>query len=321
MASGLQTYLASVRGIDDGVVRVIPNDYYTPGYWTMLAAAGRAAGVSFRDLEFANPDHSGYAEALRLPNALGGQDAYPFERLNEGKHYSGLVLLESAETTDAATTSVNGCIRHIFADAKLDRFVQDLQEVVGDLHDNVWSHGKSTGFSMAQRWRKKSGSEHWFEFALADRGLGFLRELQRVGIPDISSHVGAISWCIQKGNSSKKSKTQDDFAQWLPPDMMGNPIPGVGAIREKDNHHMGLGLAKLVALVERYDGMLWLATGDGMFSIAPGRGAEFSLAPSLCPGVAIAVRFDTATIRRRLSVDEAEDETTANLMTLLGGKP
>ncbi|MGS1027740.1 hypothetical protein [Burkholderia glumae] len=286
----------------------------------MLAAAGKAARVSFEDLVFYSAANARYAEALRLPNALGERDEYPYERYNEGRNYSGLVPLESAETTDAATACVNGCIRHIFAEAQLGRFVQDLQEVVGDLHDNVWSHGKSTGFSMAQRWRKTGEAEHWFEFALADRGLGFLRELNRVGIPNISTHADAINWCIQKGNSSKKVKVQDDFAQWLPPDMMGNPIPGVGAIREKENHHMGLGLAKLVSLVERYDGMLWLASGDGLLSITPDNGAGFTEAPSVCQGVGIAVRFDTGTIRQRLTADEAEDETTANLITLLGGK-
>ncbi|WP_321862568.1 hypothetical protein [Burkholderia cenocepacia] len=286
----------------------------------MLAAAGKAARVSFQDLVFYSAANARYAEALRLPNALGEKDEYPYERHNEGRNYSGLVPLESAETTDAATACVNGCIRHIFADDQLGRFVQDLQEVVGDLHDNVWSHGKSTGFSMAQRWRKTGEAEHWFEFALADRGLGFLRELNRVGIPNISTHADAISWCIQKGNSSKKVKVQDDFTQWLPPDMMGNPIPGVGAIREKENHHMGLGLAKLVSLVERYDGMLWLASGDGLLSITPENGAAFTEAQSVCQGVGIAVRFDTGTIRQRLAAGEAEDETTANLITLLGGK-
>ncbi|MBN3506533.1 hypothetical protein [Burkholderia cenocepacia] len=320
MASGLPTYLAYARGIEDGAVRTVPIDYYTPGYWTMLAAAGKAAGISFQDVVFESATNARYATALRLQNALGEKDDYPFVRHNEGRYYSGLVPLESAETTDAATACVNGCIRHIFADAQLGRFVQDLQEVVGDLHDNVWSHGKSTGFSMAQRWRKTGEDEHWFEFALADRGLGFLRELNRVGIPNISTHADAINWCIQKGNSSKKVKVQDDFTQWLPPDMMGNPIPGVGAIREKENHHMGLGLAKLVSLVERYDGMLWLASGDGLLSMTPEDGVRMIEAPSPYQGVGIAVRFDTGTIRQRLAAGEAEDETTANLITLLGGK-
>ncbi len=316
---GLRTYLTSARDSADGVVRVIPAGYYAPGFWTLLAATGKAHGVAFDALSFGSVDNAGYAEALRLPLALGAADTYGFERVNEGRTYSSLVPLINAETTDAATESVNGCIRHIFAGSDLDRFVQDLQEVVGDLHDNVWSHGKSTGFSMAQRWRKTGSEEHWFEFALADQGYGFLRELERVGMRDISTHSDAISWCIQKGNSSKKVKPRDEFAQALPPDMMGNPMPGVGAIRESENHHMGLGLAKLVSLVERYSGELWLASGDGLLTIATSGNREMSDAPSFCKGVAIAARFDTGIIRDRLSTSQADDETTVNLMKLLGG--
>lgn len=322
MASGLQSYLHSARGSDDGVVRTIPGGHYTPGYWTLLAASGKAAGVSFDDLTFQQAENARYAEALRLPNALGAVDEYPFERHNEGRTYSGLVLLHSAESTDAATANVNGCIRHIFAGAQLDRFVQDLQEVVGDLHDNVWSHGKSTGFSMAQKWRNYAVADSdWFEFSLADRGLGFLREVQRVGMRQITTHAEAIDWCIQKGNSSKKIRVRDEFEQSLPPDMMGNPMPGSGSIRESENHHMGLGLAKLVSLVDRYKGSLWLASGDSVLCSTPVAGQSINDAPSFCQGVAIAARFDTRVIREQLAAEQTEDETTANLITLLGGKP
>jgi hypothetical protein len=321
MASGLMSYLAGAKDAGDGVIKTIPAGYYTPGYWTVLAASARAAGVTFDRLTFAGEQNAGYAEALRLPAALGQRDDYRYERYNEGRNYSGLVLLEDAERTNAATASVNGCIRHIFAGAKLDRFVQDLQEVVGDLHDNVWSHGKSTGFSMAQKWKNAVTGEDYFEFALADRGLGFLREVRRVGMTDITTDAQAIEWCIQKGNSSKKVKRIDDFAQYLPPDMMGNPMPGIGSIRESENHHMGLGLAKLVALVDRYKGSLWLASGAGMLRTLDGADRKIVDAASFCQGVAIAARFDTGVIRAQLADEPAEDEITNNLMTLLGGGP
>lgn len=322
MTRGLQAYLQSAAEDADGVVRVIPAGYYTPGFWTMLAAAGRAAKVSFSDLTFYGSNNAGYAEALRLPNALGETDEYPFERHNEGRNYSGLVLLESAESTDAATGRVNGCIRSVFDGAHLDRFVQDLQEVVGDLHDNVWSHGKSTGFSMAQKWRNPAAADSdWFEFALADRGMGFLREVQRVGMSDLKTHADAIGWCIQKGNSSKKVQARDDFTQSLPPDMMGNPMRGFAAIKDSENHHMGLGLAKLVALVDRYKGTLWLTTGDCLLRSTPAGGRTYLGSPSFCPGVAIAARFDTRVIREALATEQTEDETTAEIITLLGGRP
>jgi hypothetical protein len=322
MGDGLEAYLRAARGGADGVVKVIPRGHYAPGYWTMLAATGKNAGVSFEDLTFDYDVNAGYARTLRLPNALGGNDDFPYNRPNEGLNYSGLVLLESAETTDSASERVNGCIRHIFAGTELDRFVQDLTEVVGDLHDNVWSHGLSTGFSMAQKWRNaRREDSNWFEFALADCGMGFLRETQRAGIAGIGSHADAIEWCIQKGNTSKKTKVRDEFAQALPPDMMGNPMLGFAAIRESDNHHMGLGLAKLVSLVEKYKGRLWLASGDSLLYKPPAAAHVIRVAASHCKGVALAARFDTRVIREQLASEQTEDETTANLITLLGGEP
>lgn len=323
MADGLEAFLRAARG---GVVKVIPRGHYAPGYWTMLAATARDAGIPFEDLAFEYEANSGYAQALRLPNALGARDEYPYHRPNEGRNYSGLVLLESAETTDTASERVNGCIRHIFAGEDLDQFVHDLSEVVGDLHDNVWSHGKSTGFSMAQTWRNpRQEDSNWFEFSLADCGMGFLRETRRAGVPGINSDADAIGWCIQKGNTSKRTKVRDDFVQSLPPDMMGNPMPGFAAIRESDNHHMGLGLAKLMALVEKYRGRLWLASGGSLLYKPPGAAHVIRTATSPCKGVALAVRFDTRVIREQLAAEQTgaaqtTDETTANLITLLGGE-
>ncbi|SAK93936.1 hypothetical protein AWB80_06893 [Caballeronia pedi] len=322
MADGLEHFLREAR---EGVVRDIPRGHYTPGYWTMLAATGRRAGIRFEDLRFGHEPNSGYAQALRLPTALGAADDYPYDRRNEGRNYSGLVLLESAETTDQASERVNGCVRHIFAAEGLDQFVHDLAEVVGDLHDNVWSHGKSTGFSMAQTWRNlRQTDSYWFEFSLADCGMGFLRETQRAGIPGIDSDADAISWCIKKGNTSKRTKVVDDMMQSLPPDMMGNPMFGFAAIKESDNHHMGLGLAKLMALVEKYRGRLWLASGASLLYKPPMNEHVIRAAPSKCKGVALAVRFDTSVIREILVQEAADsaqttDETTANLITLLGG--
>ena len=67
----------------------------------------------------------------------------------------GLRVLFAAneESTDSATQTVNGCSREHFDGLGFDAFADKLCGVVGDLHDNVWSHGKSTGFSMAQKWK------------------------------------------------------------------------------------------------------------------------------------------------------------------------
>lgn len=292
------------------------SSFYTPGFWVSLAAYARNNGIKYEDIEFDDDEHKGYGAAIGLPAALGESDKYPFARRNEGLNYSGLVLLENAEATDRATNDVNGCIRNLCKGLGVDQFAKDLCEVVGDVHDNVWSHGKSTGFSMAQRWRKPGTDEHLFEFALADCGYGFLRELRRVGL-DVADDKEAIQWCITKGNSSKLVREpRDDWDQRLPIDIVGNPMPSAGRVKESENHHQGLGLAKLVSLVEGYKGNLWLATGNDIFAVNSDGRRSF-LAPSFrWPGVSIACRFDTSLIRSSQKTEEI-DEVTSALIDLL----
>ncbi|WP_126326487.1 hypothetical protein [Neisseria canis] len=140
--------------------------------------------------------------------------------------------------------------------------MNSLKEVIGEVHDNVWSHGKSTGFSMIQCY--KNGI---IEFALADLGGGFLKELNRVQLL-ISTHEEAIKWCIEKGHSSKKIEAEkhDDWTQQLPPDAIGNPMGKLAKYR-KNNNHAGLGLAKLIELIQQYCGKLNILSGNCMLSI------------------------------------------------------
>lgn len=294
------------------------DSFYTPGFWVALASLARSKAIKFDQIAFVNGSRKGYSEAIGLPSALGDADRYPFERHNKGKKYSPLVLLESAEATDQATNVVNSCIRTICEGLEVDKFAGDLCEVVGDLHDNVWSHGKSTGFSMAQCWKKPyCENEYMFEFALADCGLGFLRELRRVGLT-MQDDASAINWCIEKGHSSKlvRQVKEDDWEQRLPPDVMGNPMPGIGYVKESDNHHQGLGLAKLMSLVEGYHGELWIATGNAIFTLTAD-GIRGLQAPNFpWEGVSIACRFDTSAIRLSQKTEEA-DSATDMLIELL----
>lgn len=319
MLFGLSEFLHSAAAQDGApTVPQLGGYFYGPGFWTAFAAISAYRKESYADIKFSASDAEGYAEAIGLPRALGEEeDPYPFKRVNEGKNYSPLVLLKSAETTDAANTSVAGCVRHLFKDhADLAPFSTDLIEVIGDLHDNVWSHGKSTGFSMAQLFAR-NGARERCEFALADCGYGFLRELHRVGKSDITTHAEAIEWCIQKGNSSKRLKEEDPWQQRLPEDAMFNPIPGLGRAKAQENHHMGLGLAKLTSLVQKYGGTLALATGDTLFSINSGGRAVYRTLPTHWPGVALACRFDTTRIKERLAIADIPDELTDELVRLL----
>lgn len=301
--------------------RLYSSSHYAPGFFVSMAALARMNGKKYSDMNIEHPTHRGYTQAIGLPAALGESDAYPYERRNEGLNYSRLVLLESLEATDKATRDVNGCIRTLCHGLGVDRFVRDLCEVVGDLHDNVWSHGKSTGFSMAQRWKKpNSNNEFLFEFSLADCGIGFLRELRRVGL-NIPDHQSAIEWCLLRGNSSKLVRVHDDddWGQRLPPDMMGNPMPGLGRVKESDNHHQGLGLAKLVDLVTAYRGDLWLCSGTAILSIGSNGLRSYSGPKFEWQGVTMACRFDTSVIRCHQNAEEL-DEITAGLIELLGAE-
>lgn len=146
---------------------------------------------------------------------------------------------------------------------------------------------------MAQRWNNKPGFN--FEFAVADCGLGLLRELERVGMQEIHDHKAAIEWCIQRGNSTKKCSA-DEWEQRLPADMMGNPIGRDARVVETENHHMGLGLAKLIDAVDQFHGYCWIASGDAMLFISPDGKRTYSKLAIAWQGVAIACRFDSTRI-------------------------
>lgn len=97
--------------------------------------------------------------------------------------------------------------------------LRSLTNVVGELHDNVCSHGKTFGFSMAQVCKDVA------EFCIADLGGGFLKVLNRVHVPGISSDHDAIKWCLCRNNTSTSYEQRDPWEQSLPPDFSGvNPM-------------------------------------------------------------------------------------------------
>jgi hypothetical protein len=293
----------------------IPSGFIVPGYWIALTAYCRHKHIRYDRLKFDASKNERYASAIALEYALDGIDNYPYARRNSGRNYRELVHLGSAEDTDNATGTINSCIRQSFlGHHDMTGFVSDLCDVVGDLHDNVWSHGMSTGVSMAQFWENFSLSGYSFEFALADCGYGFLRELKRVGL-SVNDDAEAIEWCIQKGNSSKKLKDKDDWGQRLPADIAGNPIPGIGHVVVNDNHHMGLGLAKLIELVDNYRGELWLASGETTLLVNQNGQKEYKNNKQKWQGVVLACRFDTERAKRYIA--KHDDEITTSLIDLL----
>lgn len=273
-----------------------PDGWTTPGFWTAYAARARKRNLRLAELGIPAGDALDYAKAIAIEPALGETDTYPHERKSASVTYSQLVLLETRDNTDAAAHEIGWVIRMLFSSIS-PRAGERVRDLVGDLLDNVWAHGKSTGFSMAQRWTFQDGHGE-IEFAVADQGIGFLRELRRVGLTEVATDRDAIEWCIQEGHSTKK-RPAEDWSQRLPPDVTENPMPGVGRAIESDSHHLGLGLAKLVRTVEEFRGQLWLASGKSMLDIDPDGRRRYRSISVPWEGVAMAARFDSARLTER----------------------
>lgn len=321
---GLKDLLLTAKPVanENATLLVSPTETHcAPGYWTAVSAWGRKQGLKLSNFPLTN-NQKGYAQAICFEAALGEEDHYPFGRPNSGQTYAPLVILSDVDATDSATTAINGVIRQQFSHLNAGDFVADLCDVVGDLHDNVWSHGESTGISMAQRWKKPYSEDiQLVEFALADCGIGFLRELKRTGIAEkehITNHQEAIAWCVQKGHSSKKS-SENTWAQRLPSDMMGNPMGQDATIISSENHHLGLGLYKLMDLVRRYEGSLWLASGNSLLEIRSNGSETFHVLPTFWQGVAITCRFSTDALRSKKELSPEVDELERLLSDLMRG--
>lgn len=95
-----------------------------------------------------SPKNKSYFITIGLYKQLWGH-IDNFNRINCGSKYSPIVRLDSLEHVDQATTEICSCINNM-VDHKKSHGIASLHSVIGELHDNVWSHGKSTGFSMAQ---------------------------------------------------------------------------------------------------------------------------------------------------------------------------
>lgn len=257
-----------------------PEAEFAPGYLVVMAAHINRHRIKEQNCSI---PHDDYLKAIAWHKALWGQDRYRRDRKNCGHNYSLMTPLQNPGAVDDATTVISSCIRNLAcgSSGKRPEGISALTQVVGELHDNVWSHGFSTGFSFAQRWAVPGANppDHYIEFALADHGKGFLTELNGAGIPNINTHEDAIRWCIQEGNSSKHADMQDGWEQSLPDWHTGGNVFGHGvSVKEKENNHQGLGLYHLIRLINTYNGELLLATGDVCLSMKGGHRELFRYA-------------------------------------------
>jgi hypothetical protein len=291
--------------------------FYSPGYIVSLTAFVNSKKILQRNFDV-HPENSGYLDAMGFNTAIWNVASENQSRCNVGKNYSLITPLHAPEDVDEATTSINSCIRQLSGNNS-SKGLSDLFHVVGELHDNVWSHGLSSGFSMAQRTKvpRSEPIDYHFEFALADQGYGFLREMKRSGF-DINSHKEAIEWCIREGNSTKHSDEVDEWTQTLPNDLIGrSPYGSNVKTRTDENHHQGLGLAHLIKLVKKYKGQLYLASGDTCLHINSQGKERFLNLQNSWQGVAISCRFRESELSKEYT--EVLDSSLLEIMEKLKG--
>jgi hypothetical protein len=296
----------------------LPKGFYSPGYLVALSAYLHCKKVKQNNFNV-HEENSGYLSAMALSQAIWDVSDYTKNRCNEGINYSIITPLHSPEMVDIATGSINSCIRH-FTKNKQYKGISDLCHVVGELHDNVWSHGNSSGFSMAQKSKVPHYEDNYLEFALADMGFGFFNELKRVG-KGVANHQEAIQWCVVEGNSSKHSNDIDEWAQSLRSDIQGShPFGGSIPVRNDDNHHQGLGLGHLIKLVKQYHGEMTLASGDTYLYISSTGNEKYKKIENIWQGVAISCKFKESILCTDCQPeDTGSDDILNNILEQLGG--
>lgn len=328
MGKGLQDFIKEIDKNHDQEYNSIhlPNNYYFPGYLTALCAFMRKRGVKYDDFDY-HVDSASYFGTAAIENSVWGEIAYNRQRRNEGQTYSKMTPLESIESVDLATDTINSCIRKLAGRNVHSEGVTELCFVVGELHDNVWSHGNSTGFSMAQRSKVPRENDYYIEFALADCGIGFLGEMARAGLArdlHIDTHSEAINWCIREGHSTKHVDMMDTWSQKAPWDHLGaNPFGDNVNTTFGDNYnnHQGLGLAHLINLVRDYNGELIIVSGDCSLISNCGE-SVFVDNDTNWDGVAISCKFKESELTKDKNTlnNQFDDESDIlELMTQLRG--
>lgn len=275
---------------------LIPNVFCAPGLWVVIAAIAKSNKLLMSDIDIPYGRLTSYSSAIGLSAAIGEGDDFSYERINDGRTYSPLILLADESACDSATSSISGCIRNFTSTPDVDG-IGELCQVIGEVYDNVWSHGKDTGFSCAQKYNCFESGESVIEFALADRGYGFRAEMNRVG-NKVGSDQEAIAWCIQEGNSTKLADDEDEFQQRVPNDLIGGSPMGVNVpTKDTEANHQGLGLYKLISLVKEYSGTLSLASGHSLMSMNSS-GESHYMPISYWQGVALSCRFKISDLQK-----------------------
>lgn len=226
--------------------------YVDPDDIVMLAAFIKKHQLP-KEIISAKEKVESYLDTIRFYKNVWNEESYNHQQ-NSGRLYCPLIELDSPIKTDTATTTINEILDNLCGGEDINPIV----EVIGELIDNVWSHGKSLGYIVAQVHRPH------IMFAVADTGMGFKKVLDDANVKGINNDLDAINWCIKEGHTSK-GKDDDEWVQRLPFDSLDNPYPDNVIVKaDEDNHHEGLGLFKLVDLVQKTDGNLSILSGNGL---------------------------------------------------------
>jgi len=293
----------------------LPSGLICPGGWVVFAVFG-CDNFRFWDEVLYNDSQKSYASTIRFEEVMGNGVSVYRNRPNQGDRYSSLVKLESKNDADDASNTINSCVSYCL-DRPSEKGSKDIKGVVAELHDNVWSHGKGTGISMAQLYDHEC-DDNRFEFALADCGFGFLEELRRANVPGVADldDIDAIRKCIEKDFSTKNGNDRDEWAQRLPDGHIGRSPYSEGIDTfDEDNNHQGLGLWKLVELVKLYNGTLFLASGDAIFIIKNGVEQSPLIGKINWKGVAVSCSFPLSL----LSINVGPPQVSKDVEDLIGG--
>lgn len=289
--------------------------FCTPGYWVTLSSSlydYKPQEISY-DLLNLTEKQVGYLDTIGFLEEFFGIKQTNIN-INSGKNYTKLIILKDSYSTEESNREIRNCLLHQLEISNknmndIHPHIHDFMNIIGELHDNVWAHGEKTGFSLCQKWTSYSDKNPYIEFALADSGKGFLNELKRVGI-NVNTHEEAIDWCIQKGNTSKKPKEDDGWAQCLPDDIVGgNPMTGVNTKYQSNfRNHQGLGLAKLLELIQKFEGTLVIISGNAILTMV-GKDKSYSI-NNTAPwnGVAISVKININNLKNFKEEEELEEE-------------
>ena len=225
-------------------------DFLTPSTAALIACACHRSKRP--PVNFANDMAQRYGEYSQLTNVLSGYHANA--RVPSYKNTcSRLCQVKDESDIDIATASIKTLLSTYLAHGM--EVVKSLVRVIGELHDNIYSHAEGLGYSMAQVYR---GSTPRVEVAVVDAGIGLKRSVRTV--QPVGSDREALSLCIGKGFSTKKEV--NSWAQSLELGMPNPFGPGI-TTRTSTNNHQGLGLYLLTDLIRRLDGKLWICTGNG----------------------------------------------------------